>query len=319
MLKVARQTREEKAKTEPEAINAPLTIAFDSTSIFTYSSTVEDAEYGKAKGKPELKQVNLTLTCDQKTGEVLYAREYAGSINDVASFSEIFKDMKNVGFHVEDVELVADRGYKSAYNIQAQLNAGLKFVQGLRIDEDSIKAKNANRKVSGDDWSRYGKCVGTVTEQSGEGKYVRNMQEINQRLRYAGCFAIRTNYRHDPVEALRVYRQRAKVEAQYRTFKNEIEGARMRATQLAYVGKLFIFTLATSMRCKLGTTLRLTAQERNCKVPNNSLDMVLMELAKVTLHHRGDQLCWRPDMLTKKQRDYFALLDVIPPKGLFRN
>jgi hypothetical protein len=45
----------------------------------------------------------------------------------------------------------------------------------------------------------------------------------------------------------------------------------------------------------------------------------MMELAKVTLHRRGDQLCWRPDMLTKKQRDYFALLEVIPPKGLFRN
>lgn len=60
-----------------------------------------------------------------------------------------------------------------------------------------------------------------------------NMQEINQRLRYAGCFAIRTNYRHDPVEALYVYRQRAKVEAQYRTFKNEIEGDRMRASELA--------------------------------------------------------------------------------------
>lgn len=149
---------------------------------------------------------------------MLYAGEYAGSINDVASFSEIFRDMNNVGFHVKDVELVTDRGYKSAYNIQAKLDAGVKFVQGLRIDEGSTKAKKANRKVSSDDWSRYGKCVGTVTEQSGEVKYVRNMQEINQRLRYAGCFAIRTNYRYDPVEALRVYRQRANVEAQYRTF-----------------------------------------------------------------------------------------------------
>lgn len=120
---------------------------------------------------------------------------------------------------------------------------------------------------------------------------MRNMQEINQRLRYAGCFATRTNYRRDPVEALRVYRQRAKMEAQYRTFKNDIGGDRMRAAQLAYAGKLFIFTLATSVRSKLGTTLRLTAQRRNCKVPNNSLDTVLKELAKVTLHRRGDQLC----------------------------
>jgi len=120
LLKVARQTREQKAKIAPKAINEPLTIAFDSTSISTYSSSFEDAEYGKAKDNPELKQVNLTLACDQNTGEVLYAREYASSINDVASFSEIFKDMKNVGFHVEDVELVTDRDYKSAYNARCR-------------------------------------------------------------------------------------------------------------------------------------------------------------------------------------------------------
>lgn len=49
--------------------------------------------------------------------------------------------MKEVGFHVDDVELVTDRGYKSANSIQVQRDARVKFVQGLRIDEDSIKAK----------------------------------------------------------------------------------------------------------------------------------------------------------------------------------
>lgn len=146
LLKVAHQTREQKAKTDPEAINEPLTIAFDSTSVSSFSSTIEDAEYGKAKDNPELKQVNLTLACDQNTGELLYTREYAGSINDVASFSEIFKDMKNIGFHVEDVELVTDRGYKSAYNIQAQFDAGVKFVQGCAL------TRTASRPSLTDTW-----------------------------------------------------------------------------------------------------------------------------------------------------------------------
>lgn len=199
-------------------------------------------------------------------------------------------------------------------------NSALNAKKTLLTNVDSfLKAKNAGRRVSPEDWGRFGKCVSEVKQDSGEVKYVRNMAEINQRLRHAGCFAIRTNCRHDPIEALRVYRQRAKVEGQYRTFKTDIEGGRIHATQLAYTGKLFIFTLATSLRCKLGTTLRLNAEQRNCKVPNNSLDTVLMELSKVTLHRRGDKLCWRPDKLTKKQRDCFALLDVIPPKGLFRN
>ena len=35
----------------------------------------------------------------------------------------------------------------------------------------------------------------------------------------------------------------------------------MHATQLAYDGKLLIFTLVTIVRCRLGTTLRLTVQD----------------------------------------------------------
>jgi|GEM_PF-3825535 len=87
------------------------------------------------------------------------------------------------------------------------------------------------------------------------------MQETNQRLQYAGCFAVLTNCRHYPVEAMCVCLQRAKEEVQYRTFKNEIEGDQMHATQLAYDGKLLIFTLVTLVRCRLGTTLRLTVQD----------------------------------------------------------
>ena len=393
LLAQARKDREIRAKKRPEAIQDPLTIAFDSTSISTYSETIEEAEYGKAKANPELKQVNLTFACDQKSGEVLYAREYEGSINDVASFIDIFRDMRELGFQGEDVEIVTDRGYKSPHNIQAQLDAGVKFVQGLRIDEKSIKAKfdrhmnelrgNANylpdwgystltlskeedevweqkttltqqtvrvhthlyysadlalrakktlltkldeiignkslgKQVKAETWTKYGSCAANVGTKN-EPKWIRHMQEINKRLRYAGCFAIRTNYRHDPIEALTVYRKRAKIETQYRIFKTNIEGCRMNATQMSYTGKLFMFTLATSLRSKMGTTARAIAQTNNTTVPNNSLDTILMELAKVTIRRRGTSLIWRPDMVTKKQREYFALLGLVPPKGIFRN
>ena len=184
--------------------------------------------------------------------------------------------------------------------------------------DDIVKAKKAGKQVKAETWSKYGGCVANVSTED-EPKWVRNLQEINKRLRYAGCFAIRTNSRHDPIDALSVYRKRAKIEAQYRIFKNDIEGDRMNATQTSYAGKLFVFTLATSLRSRMGTTMRSVAQAKNAKVPNNSLDTVLMELAKVTLRRRGESLLWRPDMFTKKQREYFALLDVIPPKGIFRN
>lgn len=391
LLEAARKDREERARTDPDAATEPLSIAFDSTSISTYSNTIANAEYGHAKANPELRQINLALACDQKTGEIVFSREYAGSINDCASFSRLFGDMKDLGFHVEEVELVSDRGYKSAYNTQAQIDAGIKFVHGLRLDEDSllkkfdkylpelrgnnhfdvelgcsamalpceelgvwrkndgtvvrvqdhlffndaialdaktylftkvnevIRAKNENKPVPAELWSQYRKCVFELKGKDGEVRYERNMAVINERLRYSGCFALRTNSRPDPREALKIYRQRARIESCYRTFKDQIEGERTRATQTAYAGKLFIFTLATSVRMHIGANMRRNAGKMSRKVPNNSLDAVLMELSKVQIHRRGTTHCWVPAMLTKKQRDYFALLGAPTPRGTFRS
>ncbi len=136
LLDTARKKRA-LANDQHERHRRPLTIAFDSTSISTYSETIDHAEYGHAKRGPDLKQVNLALVCDQLSGEVIYAYEYSGSINDRGSFDHILENMVQAGFALNEVELVLDRGYKSMHNIQKQLNAGLKFLQGLPIDEDT--------------------------------------------------------------------------------------------------------------------------------------------------------------------------------------
>lgn len=70
----------ERAKTLCQTSNGKATgngmmLAFDSTSISTYSNTIEIAEYGHAKQNPELKQVNLFLVCDERSGEAVYAYE----------------------------------------------------------------------------------------------------------------------------------------------------------------------------------------------------------------------------------------------------
>lgn len=64
-----------------------LQVAFDSTSISTYSGTILNAEYGKNKQGEELKQMNLCLVADKNAEEVLYAYEYQGSVNDVAALA----------------------------------------------------------------------------------------------------------------------------------------------------------------------------------------------------------------------------------------
>lgn len=393
MLGDARQKRAQAAN-EQERLRRPLTIAFDSTGISTYSETIDHAEYGHAKRDPELKQINLALACDQLSGEVIYAYEYSGSVNDRGSFAHILENMTEAGFEMDEVELVTDRGYKSMHNIQKQLNAGLKFVQGLPMDEDVIKAKldkyrdqlrgnrffspvwncsamalndderelwsksvggavykeyvwmhlyyspqiaadeqrefirgvdavieskNAGRKVDPMTWMRYGKGVKEITDQQGKRIFVRDFRRIDAYLKYSGCLALRTNAHADPLETLEIYRNRNQIEAQYRNFKTFIGGERLFATQTAYVGKLFLFTLATSLRTRLCRTMRLTAEKTQMSIPGNSLDKILERLAGVVIRRYGTRSVWKPEMMTKKQRDGFTLLGVVPPSGLFSN
>lgn len=382
LLAQAKERRKHEAAQDPNAENRALTVAFDSTNITTYSETITEAEYGQSKSGEDLKQVNLTLACDQYTGEALFAHHYAGSINDQASLPIILDRMLEAGLKFNEIELVTDRGYKSAGNIQKQLEAGLKFVTGCPITEGALKksfdkhlselrssahwapefdcsalavrdsdpwkvgngsvevwthlyymddkvleqkrvlvaavdeilrAKNEGLKVSDDRWSKYHKCVTDIGPR-GQPKWVRNQEEISRRLQYAGCFAIKTNAYPNPLDALTVYRQRNKIEALYRVFKADCGGNRLNAAEAGYEGKIFTFILAASARCLLSKTLRRICAEKNIRVPGNSLDTVLGELAKVTMHRGMTTLRWLPDFITKKQRDYLALLDVKPLK-----
>jgi hypothetical protein len=58
----------------------PMIMAIDSTSISTYSQSIENAAFGHAKQDDFLKQINLTLCVDYATGDVCYAYESEGSI-----------------------------------------------------------------------------------------------------------------------------------------------------------------------------------------------------------------------------------------------
>lgn len=118
----------------------PMMMAVDSTSIGTYSGTIEDAAYGHAKQDSFLKQANLTLCVDYETGDACYAYESEGSINDMALFPELIMRMKNCGFDLSDVLVVTDRGYSSVMNIQKQLDCRLNFLTGVRISDDATKA-----------------------------------------------------------------------------------------------------------------------------------------------------------------------------------
>lgn len=134
---------EEIYKKQPELRSRPIEYALDNTSISTYSNTLSEAQYGHAKRDPELKQINYTIICDQRSGDIVFAYMYDGAVNDVSALSDILFAMQEAEFKLEKNILVTDRGYSSLINVQKMINLDIKYLQGVRYVEDSLKQRFA--------------------------------------------------------------------------------------------------------------------------------------------------------------------------------
>ena len=134
---------EEIYKKQPELRSRPIEYALDNTSISNYSNTLSEAPYGHAKRDPELKQINYTTICDQRSGDIVFAYMYDGAVNDVSALSDILFAMQEAEFKLEKNILVTDRGYSSLINVQKMINLEIKYLQGVRYVEDSLKQRFA--------------------------------------------------------------------------------------------------------------------------------------------------------------------------------
>ena len=132
---------------QPELKGKKIEYALDSTSISSYSDNPM-AQFGHSKQDDSLKQINLTVVCDQRSGEIVFAYLYDGSVNDVVSLQDVLWAMKEANFDLSNNILVTDRGYNSLINVQKMINIDLSFVQGVKRQEDVIKRAFKKHRVS---------------------------------------------------------------------------------------------------------------------------------------------------------------------------
>lgn len=123
---------------KPELKGQKIEYALDSTSISTYSEFITEAQYGHAKRDPDLMQVNFTVVCDQRTGDIVFTHLYDGAVNDSSSLLDVLMLMQEARFDLSRNILVTDRGYSTLMNVQKMLNLELSFLQGVRITEDAF-------------------------------------------------------------------------------------------------------------------------------------------------------------------------------------
>lgn len=390
-------------------------LALDSTAISSYSKTIEDAAFGHAKQRPDLKQINYTLAVDYLTGQSCYALESEGSITDKVLYPNIIADMIACGFKLENTIFVTDRGYNSLFNVQQLINLNLNYVTGVSMTEDVVKQKFLDYKESFGSSAFYKPEVGVYCrtfeekwqqvqsgdtspvettqflhlyvnpdlqlaqikelqdkvqlvlnkkdkgekvdpallsqvksfliekkDQTGKSKWFKNIDKLDKIKCLKGAWAIRTNCIENPVEALQASRRRNIVETAFRAFKVENGGSMLGCTQSSLHGKLFVLSLAQSLRnihltnirnfsdppapiaryCKAqlkDNNVQLTdSQRKQIKLPGDSLIKAFSHLSRHKATRAKTGRAWvlqKP--LPKKDKDLISLLGCPQPPRFF--
>lgn len=103
-------------------------LAYDTTSVSSYSEAIKAARYGKNKDGDPLPQVNIALLIGERSSLPVYYRILPGNIADVSTVRKLVKD---VAFIQSDaLRLVMDRGFFSAANIHELYKTRQKFILG---------------------------------------------------------------------------------------------------------------------------------------------------------------------------------------------
>lgn len=105
------------------------TMVFDITSLSSYSTLLNEVEWGYNRDHDPLPQVNLGMVYAEDTQRPLYYHVYPGSIRDVSTLSNMIRYCE--AFALTPEVFVMDRGFYSAANVAALTSHSLKFLLPL--------------------------------------------------------------------------------------------------------------------------------------------------------------------------------------------
>ena len=108
-------------------------LAFDSTSISTYSPNLRFADFGKNKDGDDLYQYNVLMLVEQDSGIPLFYRAYNGAVPDIVTLRRTIADATRLKFN-KNIVFVCDKGYPSASNIDDCLRNNISFVFNMRTN-----------------------------------------------------------------------------------------------------------------------------------------------------------------------------------------
>jgi transposase len=112
-------------------------LAYDTTSISSYSKLLNQARYGHNKEHDPLAQINLALLFGETSQLPFYYRKLPGNIPDVKTIQNLLADIAFL--KLDKVQLVMDRGFYSEVNINALYHKHYKFLISVKTSLKYVK------------------------------------------------------------------------------------------------------------------------------------------------------------------------------------
>ena len=161
-------------------------------------------------------------------------------------------------------------------------------------------------------WRKFGRFL---TEKqnpaNGENRWAVNYDALRKATEFNGFQAIRSNVIADPIEAMKIYRQRNIIEQRFQQLKNEVGGDRLQATETTYRGKIFLYSIAQAVRMSmLQTAKSVSAKNPELKLPDDSLRKLLVQLNSLQARLHRSTSVFVVGSVPKKYRNLMELLGI---------
>jgi transposase len=128
-------------------------LAYDSTSVSSYSKSLRQVRYGKNKDHEHLAQINLSLLFGQQSRLPFYYRKLAGNIPDVKTLKKLLADINTLGY--EKIKVVLDRGFFSAANINELYRHHIKFLIATKLSLKFVQTHLDTVRDTMRSWNHY--------------------------------------------------------------------------------------------------------------------------------------------------------------------
>lgn len=131
-------------KSRCDVLNGSAGIAYDSTTVSTYSENQLEARYGFNKSGDGLKVVKYLALYSIESRQPIAFTKQPGNLPDVLAISNALKQLLAIG--VSDAEIITDNGYYSEQNISDMYQAYFDFITLAKTSLKWIRSEIDNRQ-----------------------------------------------------------------------------------------------------------------------------------------------------------------------------